>query len=90
MRLKDKVTIVTGAASGIEKEIAIIFPREGAKVAITDLDQKAADATAREVDPTGARNQIRDRFASRLPSSPPTSSISRTAASSTTGTARTI
>src|SRR5260221_716133 len=55
MRLKDKVAIVTGAASGIGKEIAIIFAREGAKVAIADLDQKAADATAREIDPTGKR-----------------------------------
>src|SRR5882762_7341638 len=55
MRLKDKVAIVTGAASGIGKEIAIIFVREGAKVAIADLDQKAADATARQIDPTGKR-----------------------------------
>jgi 3-hydroxybutyrate dehydrogenase len=55
MRLKDKVAIVTGAASGIGKEIAIIFAREGAKVAIADLDQKAADATAREIDATGKR-----------------------------------
>jgi len=55
MRLKDKVAIVTGAASGIGKEIAIIFAREGAKVAIADLDQKAADATASEIDPTGKR-----------------------------------
>ena len=55
MRLKDKVAVVTGAASGIGKEIAIIFAREGAKVAIADLDQKAADATAREIDSTGRR-----------------------------------
>jgi 3-hydroxybutyrate dehydrogenase len=55
MRLKDKVAIITGAASGIGKEIAVIFAREGAKVAIADLDQKAADATAREIDPTGKR-----------------------------------
>jgi 3-hydroxybutyrate dehydrogenase len=55
MRLKDKVAIVTGAASGIGKEIAIIFARDGAKVAIADLDQKAADATASEIDPTGKR-----------------------------------
>ena len=55
MRLKDKAAIITGAASGIGKEIAIIFAREGAKVAIADLDQKAADATAREIDPSGKR-----------------------------------
>jgi 3-hydroxybutyrate dehydrogenase len=55
MRLKDKVAIVTGAASGIGKEIAILFAREGAKVAIADLDQKAAGTTAREIDPTGKR-----------------------------------
>jgi 3-hydroxybutyrate dehydrogenase len=55
MRLKDKVAVVTGAASGIGKEIAIIFAREGAKIAIADLDQKAADATAREIDSTGKR-----------------------------------
>src|SRR5215510_7615443 len=55
MRLKDKVAIVTGAASGIGKDIAIVFAREGAKVAIADLNQKAADATAREIDPGGKR-----------------------------------
>ncbi len=55
MRLKDKVAIVTGAASGIGKEIATVFVREGAKVAIADINQAAADATARELDPTGKR-----------------------------------
>src|SRR5580765_8666067 len=55
MRLRDKVAIITGAASGIGKEIAILFAREGAKVAIADLSQKAADATAREIDPSGKR-----------------------------------
>ena len=53
MRLKDKVAVVTGAASGIGKEIAALFVKEGAKVAIADLDLKAAEATAREFDPSG-------------------------------------
>jgi 3-hydroxybutyrate dehydrogenase len=48
MRLKDKVAIVTGAASGIGKEIAAAYVREGAKVAIADLNQQAADAVAAE------------------------------------------
>ena len=55
MRLEEKVAIITGAASGIGKDIAIVFAREGAKVAIADLDQKSADATAREIDPSGKR-----------------------------------
>jgi 3-hydroxybutyrate dehydrogenase len=55
MRLKDKVAIITGAASGIGKEIAIVFAREGAKIAIADINQAAADATALELDPTGKR-----------------------------------
>jgi 3-hydroxybutyrate dehydrogenase len=55
MRLKDKVAVITGAASGIGKEVAITFAREGCKVVIADLDQKAADATAAELDPAGAR-----------------------------------
>jgi len=49
MRLKDKVAIVTGAASGIGKAIAAFYVREGAKVAIADLKQEAADAVAAEL-----------------------------------------
>jgi 3-hydroxybutyrate dehydrogenase len=55
MRLQDKVAIVTGAASGIGKGIATLFAREGAKVAIADLNQKGADTVARELDATGER-----------------------------------
>jgi 3-hydroxybutyrate dehydrogenase len=55
MRLENKVALITGAASGIGKEIAIIFVREGAKVAIADLDLAAAEATARKIDVFGKR-----------------------------------
>jgi 3-hydroxybutyrate dehydrogenase len=49
MRLKDKVAIVTGAASGIGKEIALTFAREGGKVAIADLNKAAAGSVAEEI-----------------------------------------
>ena len=55
MRLKDKVAIVTGAASGIGKEIAMVYAREGAKVAIADLNKSAADATAAELRSDGGQ-----------------------------------
>ncbi len=55
MRLENKVALITGSASGIGKEIAIIYAREGAKVAIADLNLEAAEATAREIDPSGRR-----------------------------------
>jgi 3-hydroxybutyrate dehydrogenase len=56
MRLKDKTAIITGAASGIGKEIATMYAREGANVAIADLDERAAEATAREIDPSQKRS----------------------------------
>ncbi len=49
MKLNDKVCIVTGAASGIGKEIALTYAREGARVVIADLDMQAAQATAQEI-----------------------------------------
>jgi 3-hydroxybutyrate dehydrogenase len=53
MKLKNKSTIITGAASGIGKEIALVFAREGANVAIVDLNKDAADATANEIRGSG-------------------------------------
>src|SRR4029078_1167225 len=55
MRLKDKIAVITGAARGIGKEIAIAYLRAGARVAIADLDLKAGQAAAREMDNTGTR-----------------------------------
>ena len=69
MRLKEKVAIVTGAASGIGKEIALTYAREGAKVAVADLDKGAADAAA--ASSTWVRCIPRRRQCSRLLTSPP-------------------
>jgi len=55
MKLKGKTAIVTGAASGIGKEIAIVFAREGANVAIADLVKQAADDTAAEIRKAGGQ-----------------------------------
>lgn len=49
MRLANRSAIITGAASGIGKDIAMLFAREGAKVAIADMNKQAAEATAGEI-----------------------------------------
>ena len=53
MQLKNKLALVTGAASGIGKEIARQFVAQGAKVAIADLNLEAARVAANEIDPSG-------------------------------------
>ena len=50
MKLKDKVAIVTGSASGIGKAIATRYASEGAKVVIADLNADKAAETAKELD----------------------------------------
>ena len=54
-QLKDKVAYITGSASGIGKEIAVLFSQEGAKIVIADLNQAAADATAAEIKASGGQ-----------------------------------
>ncbi|TRW17176.1 3-hydroxybutyrate dehydrogenase [Glacieibacterium frigidum] len=51
MLLQNKRALVTGAASGIGREIAKVFLAEGAKVAIADLSLEAATKTATELGP---------------------------------------
>src|SRR5882672_11194116 len=49
MRLKDKVTLITGGGSGIGKASCLLFAKEGAKVVVVDLKKETAEATAREI-----------------------------------------
>jgi 3-hydroxybutyrate dehydrogenase len=55
MRLKDKVAIITGAASGIGLAIAHAYARQGAHVAIADLNQEGAEAAAEELGKHGSK-----------------------------------
>ncbi|MBN1914028.1 MAG: 3-oxoacyl-[acyl-carrier-protein] reductase [Candidatus Omnitrophica bacterium] len=55
MRLKDKVTLITGAAQGIGREIALSFAREGADIIIADVNLEKATSTASEIEGLGRK-----------------------------------
>ena len=50
MKLKDRVAMVTGAGRGIGRAISLTFSREGAKVALVDVDKRVLEAAKNEIE----------------------------------------
>jgi len=53
MRIQNKVAIITGGGTGIGKETALLFAKEGAKVVITDINQASGNQTVKEIKEIG-------------------------------------
>src|SRR2546425_12032835 len=51
--VKDRVAVVTGAANGLGREIALLLAREGARVALGDLDGAELERTAAAITKAG-------------------------------------
>jgi len=49
MRLENKVAVITGAGSGIGRESALLFAREGARVVVADVNEDAGQAVVEEL-----------------------------------------
>ena len=58
MRLKDKIAIVTGGASGFGEGIVRRFAMEGARVAIADLHEEAAQKIAKDIGGIAVRTDV--------------------------------
>jgi 3(or 17)beta-hydroxysteroid dehydrogenase len=58
MRLKEKVAIVTGAASGIGRSTATLFAREGARLVLNDIDAQGLNEFVRTLQNEGVRMRL--------------------------------
>jgi NAD(P)-dependent dehydrogenase (short-subunit alcohol dehydrogenase family) len=55
MKLKEKVALITGAASGIGRESALLFAKEGAAVVVCDADENRGRETVAKIEAQGGR-----------------------------------
>ena len=55
MKLQGKVALITGAGSGIGREAALLFAREGAAIAVVDVTDEAARETVVMIEKNGGR-----------------------------------
>jgi 3-oxoacyl-[acyl-carrier protein] reductase len=55
VKLKDQAVLITGAGSGLGREMALVFAREGAKVGVNDLRSEAAQNVVTELERAGGR-----------------------------------
>ena len=58
MELKGKIALITGAARGIGKSIALRFAQEGARIALNDINEESLKETAREIEKIGRERVI--------------------------------
>jgi meso-butanediol dehydrogenase/(S,S)-butanediol dehydrogenase/diacetyl reductase len=56
---QDRVTLVTGAGSGIGRKVACEFAKSGARVIVTDLSLDGAEVTARDIENIGGQAVVR-------------------------------
>ncbi|MFE3173979.1 SDR family NAD(P)-dependent oxidoreductase [Amycolatopsis sp. NPDC059090] len=59
MRLADKITLITGASSGMGRAAALTFAREGATVVVTDVEDADGAAVAEEIRALGGQAEYR-------------------------------
>ncbi len=57
-RVKDKVALVTGGGKGIGKSACLLLAREGAAVAVTDIDEEAGREVAEEIRREGGKAEF--------------------------------
>jgi len=66
VELKGKIALVTGSARGIGKAIALRFAREGARVALNDINNESLKEAAREIQKVGRENAVYKKVGDKI------------------------